>query len=70
MELNSSELITKTQCEKCNGSGYIKQKVRTFTACNGPVSMHGENIDESYIKPYETCDKCYGKGEYILNNLK
>ena len=62
MELNSSNLV-KTQCNKCDGCGYMKITPVLCKKCNGSICMYCENKGGFYIKPYETCDKCYGDGE-------
>ena len=68
MELNSSNLV-KTQCEKCDSSGYMKTEPVLCRHCSGNICIYCENNGGYYKGIYETCDKCFGDGEYI-NNLK
>ena len=59
----------KIMCSKCKGTGYMKQVVVVCNRCNGKICMYCEYKGGYSVKPYETCNNCYGYGEIYNNNL-
>lgn len=54
----------KKQCDLCNGSGLIKQKVIVCPSCNGKSCI--KCYERRYIQmPYGECIKCFGTGKYF-----
>jgi DnaJ-class molecular chaperone len=55
---------SRTQCENCKGSGFIKTETIICSHCNGTTCGYC-NKKGHLQAPWGLCDKCNGDGEFI-----
>lgn len=63
---NTKKMIT---CTDCNGCGFIYQEPVICDKCHGKICMYCEFMGGFKVRPFDTCNKCYGYGEIYNNNL-
>ena len=56
--------ISRTQCNVCKGSGFIKMETILCSNCNGRTCGMCKN--KGHIQPpWGLCEKCNGDGEFV-----
>ena len=64
MDNDSNKQISRTQCNNCKGTGFIKLKTIICSNCNG--STCGVCNNKGYIQPpWGLCENCNGDGEFV-----
>ncbi len=56
-------------CTECRGHGIVKMVAIPCECCGGrgKFCMHCENKSGFLVRPFEECEKCYGKGYFDKN---
>lgn len=58
----NSNIETFITCPKCQGYG-LEKKVPILCDCPTTFCMKCENTSGYTVRPYETCETCYGEGQ-------